>query len=217
MEPQPNVGTDLVRIHKVISRAISVALQRVRDPNTAEKHRSGFLIYLHALTIVLHAHHLGEDEVAFPFWKIRFPSGPFDALGRQHRQMIVFLEQIDQWIKSGDEAWQECALSDLQQVLSGLQAIWQKHIALEEDAIGPVNAQQYLSVSENQQLGRQLSEHGQAHSQPGELVIPFIVYNLSGSNREEFVKLLPPEVSGQLIPIVWKNAWQPMMPFLLME
>ena len=214
MDTQPNVGTDLVRIHKVITRALNVSLQHAQEPNTAEKHRPGFSSYVRALTILLHAHHLGEDELAFPFWKIRLPSGPYDELTQQHRQMLSHLERIDRWVKAGDEAWQPNALGELQDACSDLRNIWEVHIALEEDALGPEKSRQYLSSSENESLGKQLSDHGQAHSQPGELVMPFIVYNLSGSEREEFVKLLPPVVSGQLIPVAWKAAWEPMLPFL---
>jgi hypothetical protein len=214
MDTQPNVGTDLVRIHKVITRALNVSLQHVQESNIAEKHRSGFSSYVRALAILLHAHHLGEDELAFPFWKIRFPSGPYDELTQQHRQMVIHLERIERWVQAGDEAWQTNALGELQDACSDLRSIWEVHIALEEDALGPENSRKYLSSSENESLGKQLSEHGQAHSQPGELVMPFIVYNLSGPEREEFVKLLPPVVSGQLIPVAWKAAWEPMLPFL---
>jgi hemerythrin-like domain-containing protein len=217
MDTQPNVGNDLVRIHKVVTRALGVLLLNVLDPNTAGKHRAGFSSYLRSLTILLHAHHSGEDELAFPFWKIRFPSGPFDELSRHHRQVVTYLEQFEDWIKKGDSAWQEDALKALQKAISDLQALWHEHIALEEDAIGPEMARQYLSASENQQLGKQISDHSQARSQPGELVMPFIVYNLSGSDRAEFLKLLPPMVSGQLIPIVWKTVWEPMTPFLLVD
>ena len=217
MDNESNVGNDLVRIHKVISRAINVSLQNAQDTNIADNHRSGFTSFVQSLNILLHGHHLGEDELAFPFWKSRFPSGPFDELGRQHRQMIVHLNRIEHWILARDTAWQAGALNELHRALSDLRIIWQDHIALEEDTIGPEKAQQYLSKSENEQLGKQLSEHGQAHSQPGELVMPFIVYNLSGSDRVEFLKLLPPVVSGQLIPVVWKTVWEPMMPFLMAE
>jgi hemerythrin-like domain-containing protein len=217
MDTQPNVGTDLVRIHKVVTRALGVLLLNVFDPNTGGKHRAGFLSYVRSLTILLHAHHSGEDELAFPFWKIRFPSGPFEELSGHHRQMVLYLERMEEWIKIGDAAWLEGALKALQNVISDLQTLWHEHIALEEAVIGPEKARQYLSVSENQQLGKQISEHSQAHSQPGELVMPFIVYNLSGSDRTEFLKLLPPVVSGQLIPIVWKTVWEPMTPFLLVE
>jgi hypothetical protein len=49
------------------------------------------------------------------------------------------------------------------------------------------------------------------------LLMPFIVYNLSGADRDEFIKLLPPVMIQQLIPFTWKTIWSPMMPFLLGE
>jgi hypothetical protein len=66
-------------------------------------------------------------------------------------------------------------------------------------------------------LSKQLSEHSQAHSQPDELVMPFIVYNLLKQERAEFVRLLPRVVVQQLIPHAWKIVWEPMTPFLLVE
>ena len=217
MDNQPNVGNDLVRIHKVITRALNISLHNTQDTRIPEGHRLGFLSYVRALTILLHAHHLGEDELAFPFWKVRFPTGPFNELSRQHCQMIVHLERIEQWTKAEDELWETRALNELHIAFSDLHNIWVAHITLEEDTIGPEKSLQYLSPSENETLGRQLSEHGQARSQPGELVLPFIVYNLSGADRIEFIKLLPPVVSNQLIPFDWKALWEPMIPFLQME
>lgn len=215
MDTLANVGNDLVRIHKVITRALNISLENSQDTTMPENNRPGFVSYVRSLTILLHAHHSGEDELSFPFWKNRLPSGPFDELSRQHRQMIPYLEQIDRWMVDGSGAWGEEEIAELHHVLSDLRHLWETHIALEEATIGPEEAQQHLSQSENEQLSRALSEHGQAHSQPGALVMPFIVYNLSAVDREEFCKLLPPVVIDQLIPVAWKAIWEPMIPFLL--
>ena len=190
MDHSPNVGSDLVRIHKVITRA---------------------------LAILLHAHHAGEDEIAFPFWRARFPSGAFDTLVEQHRRMIPFIDQVQGWAGQGAEAWQADAVNGLHRSLADLQSSWRAHIAREEATVGPENAVRYLSPEENTLLGRQLAEHGQAHSQPGELVMPFIVYNLAGVDREAFLGLLPPVLANQLIPFAWKPVWEPMKPFLLVD
>jgi hypothetical protein len=216
-DPLPNVGADLLRIHKVITRALNVALQNSQGANLAERHREGFVTYVRALTILFHAHHAGEDELAFPFWRIRLPAGPFDKLGEQHYQMVAHLSQIERWLGAGSTAWQLDALSELHHTLTELLTLWQTHIALEEAAVGPENARQYLTPAENEQLGRQLAEHGQAHAQPSELVMPFVIYNLSGAERAEFVQLLPPVIPQQLVPLAWKAAWSPMTPFLLAE
>jgi hypothetical protein len=217
MDTQPNVGDDLIRIHKVITRALNISLQTAQDGSLPAANHPGFVSYVRALAILLNSHHLGEDELAFPFWKIRFPSGPFDELIRQHGRMISHIENIQSWTETGQDVWEADALKGLQRTLSNLRAVWVSHIALEEHTIGPEKSRQYLSPSDNELLAKQLSDHGQAHSQPSELVMPFIVYNLLVPDRTEFVRLLPPVVSGQLIPGAWKPVWEPMTPFLLME
>jgi hemerythrin-like domain-containing protein len=214
MENSPNAGRDLVRIHKVITRALDVSLASLPESSLTDDQRKGLILYLKAMTILLHAHHSGEDEIAFPFWESRMPAGPFDELSRQHQEMLVSLEQIEHWFDAGVEAWQQEIINKTIQTINTLRNHWNTHINLEEATVGPENSRQYLTSEENDHLAKQLSAHGQAHSQPGELVMPFIVYNLSGVDRTEFVKLLPPVVIQELIPNAWKAAWAPMKPFL---
>jgi hemerythrin-like domain-containing protein len=214
MDTIPNVGSDLVRIHKVITRALDVAIQNSQGRNLDEI-RQGFASYARAMTVLLHAHHSGEDELVFPFWKTRLPGGPFEELGRQHGEMLEFLELIERWLNAGAEAWQTSAMDELHGALSELSDLWSKHIALEEATVGPENSQTYLTAYENGQMAKQLAEHGQKLSQPGELVMPFIVYNLEEEDRGEFLSLLPPVVAQQLIPVAWRPVWEPMRPFLL--
>jgi len=214
MDTIPNVGNDLVRIHKVITRALDVAIQNSQG-TILDETRQGFASYVRALTVLLHAHHSGEDALAFPFWKTRLPGGSFEELGRQHGEMLGFLERIERWLNAGAEAWQTGAMDALHEVLSDLSGRWLSHIALEEATVGPENSLKYLTPAENEQLARQLAEHGQAHSQPSELVMPFVVYNLEEEDRGEFLSLLPPVVAQQLIPVAWKAVWEPMRPFLL--
>lgn len=215
MDLQPNVGEDLVRIHKVITRALQVGLENCRAEALPEPLRPGYRAYLRALAILLHAHHNGEDELAFPFWKRKLPAGPFDELIDQHQQMLPALTRIEGFFLG--EAWQPGDLDGLQGDLADLQRLWLAHIALEEATVGVAASARYLTPEENGQLARQLSEHGQANSQPGELVMPFIVYNLPVADREVFIRLLPPVVVEQLIPFAWKPAWEPMIPFLNLE
>ena len=213
----PNAGNDLLRIHKAITRALDVSLQNSQGTDLAEGHQQGFVTYVRALTILLHSHHAGEDELSFPFWRTRLPAGPFDELSEQHRQIVLCLNQVERWLEGVQAPWQAGAQSELHHTLTDLWTLWQTHIALEEATIGPENSRQYLTPAENVQLSRQLAEHGQTHAQPSELVMPFIVYNLSGADRAEYVKLLPPVMLQQLIPFAWRAAWAPMMPFLLAE
>jgi hypothetical protein len=88
----PNAGNDLIRIHKVITRALNVSLQNCKESKLNEEFHQGFMKYVKALTILLHSHHLGEDEITFPYWRTRLNDGPFDLLIDQHQQMIAYLE-----------------------------------------------------------------------------------------------------------------------------
>lgn len=217
MDALPNAGEDLERIHKVISRALALARECSMAPGVAESQRAGFCAYTRALTILLHAHHSGEDTLAFPFWHERFAEGPFDTLIAQHQAMIRSLEELERWVDAGPSAWENSALSRLHTALSELQQLWLEHIALEEATIGQTASGRYLTPEENQQLAQLLAEHGQAHSVPNALVLPFIIYNLAGKDRIAFTRLLPKVVVEQLIPGPWKDIWAPMSPFLLLE
>lgn len=214
-EALPNAGEDIQRVHKSISRALHLAHQHTVAPDVIKTQRDGFSAYLRALTILLHAHHSGEDTLAFPFWRQRFPEGPFDTLVAQHQSMLGSLVQLECWLEEGSAAWEADRLSELHAGVRQLQALWLKHITLEEATIGEAASRRYLTPEENQQLARQLAGHGQAHSVPNALVMPFIIYNLDGEDRVEFTGLLPQGVLEELIPGPWKAVWAPMSPFLL--
>jgi hypothetical protein len=216
-EQTPNSGRDLLRIHRAITRAIQVCLQNSQGGGPVELQRPGFSLYIRTLTILLHAHHDGEEQVSFPFWQERLPTGPFDILRAQHGQITHALTRIERWLETNTVSWQEGAARTLSLEMVNLQTLWVKHITLEEATMGPENANRMLTAAENEQLARQLAEHGQAHSQPGELVMPFILFNLSITDQAEFAKTLPPAVTQQLIPFAWKETWAPMIPFLLAD
>ena len=81
--PLPNVGTDLIRIHKVVTRALEVSKQNSLNASLPDEVlQSGFASYVRSLIILLHEHHAGEDELAFPFWRTRLPDGPFERSNR---------------------------------------------------------------------------------------------------------------------------------------
>ena len=47
------------------------------------------------------------------------------------------------------------------------------------------------------------------------MVLPFILYNLSAEDRAIMAQHVPPFVTQELVPGVWKGHWAPMKPFLL--
>jgi hypothetical protein len=47
------------------------------------------------------------------------------------------------------------------------------------------------------------------------LAVPFLLYNVESDDRAHFFAVMPPEITQQLVPVVWKDEWASMKPFLL--
>ncbi len=209
-----NVGEDILRIHRVLTRSLTVSIQFLQQAEQPDNLHHGFMLYLRALSALLHAHHLGEDEIGFPLWRTKSPFAPLNNLIRDHLRMMPLLEKIEIWLNS-ESGWEAPHLRRLQGILEELNAIWLWHIQLEESVMGPEKADALLTPAENQQLARQLATHGQEHAQPDALVLPFILYNLPVEDRAVMAQIFPPLVTRQLVPVEWKPVWEPMKPFLL--
>jgi hypothetical protein len=215
MSTSPNVGSDLLRIHRAITRSLEIALLHSRESGPARGQREGFQRYLRALVILLNAHHQGEDEVSFPFWRVKAPQDPLDRLEQHHSQMLPWLAQISTWVESNPD-WDVASLAVLHESILSLDDLWRTHIALEEDVFSPDNAARLLTLEENAQLAAQLAEHGRQHALPSELVLPFVLYNLTPQDRAGLAATMPAVITQQLVPGPWRETWAPMEPFLLM-
>jgi|WetSurMetagenome_2_1015567.scaffolds.fasta_scaffold121747_2 iron-sulfur cluster repair protein YtfE (RIC family) len=214
-ETSRNIGTDLIRVHKVITRAITVSNWYSRASGPQDALREGFQSYERALGIFLNSHHISEDEAAFPFIEKKAPHASFEQLREDHRQIVVLIEKINDWLDKGAAAWEAGQLEELNKCVKQLEKIWYTHIALEEQLIGPKAIERLLTVEENVQLGAQISAISQQHAQPAELVLPFMLYNMPADDRAAMAQTLPPVITEQLIPFAWKATWAPMQPFLL--
>lgn len=218
---KPNVGADLLRIHRLITRGIEVALDRSEAfamngyPDAAT--REGFICYTRALVGVLHGHHLTEDEIAFPYFRKLLPDAPFDALSEDHRHMEIIIDNIKDLVDTMEAAPSPAAdpLAELNRALMALQDLWLPHIATEQIHLSVEAADRLLSDEEQIRLGQQFGQHSAQHSQPDYLVVPFMLYNLEPEDRAVMSALLPPIITQQLIPGPWKDQWAPMRPFLL--
>jgi hypothetical protein len=62
-----------------------------------------------------------------------------------------------------------------------------------------------------QEMGR----HRPEGAPPDPVVMPFILHNLSPEDRAVMAGQMPPVVSQELVPVVWREQWAPMKPFLL--
>ena len=78
------IAESFQNIHDIITRGLKVSIENVKifshqgfiDRNKTD----GYFNYVQSLTAVLKAHHLIEDEVAFPYFREKIPHAPFTAL-----------------------------------------------------------------------------------------------------------------------------------------
>ncbi len=210
-----NAGTDLIRVHKAISRAIGVSKVHSQAPGPEPARRAGFHSYTRALGIFLNAHHLAEDELAFPYIENKAPELTFEQLRDDHLRIVEVLKEIDAWVNLGEAGWEAGALDEYNQCIQRLETLWYEHIDREEEVIGPEALEQLLSAEENIQLGQQIGAHSSKLATPNELVFPFFFYNMSPTDRAIMAQGLPPIIMEQLVPFAWKPVWEPMKPYLL--
>jgi hypothetical protein len=215
-EPRPII-TALLMFHKVITRGLEVSIDNARTfsqegfPDDAT--REGYITYVKALGIIIDGHHQSEDHVAFPYYRDKLPDAPFDLLSSQHRDMEPELDHIASALGQISDG-QDAALTGLEAALVAIQAIWQPHIQLEEGHfVGHLD--ELLPVEERFRFAGELTQYGQAHTQPPFLTVPFTLYNLPAGDRAVLAAVMPAEITETLIPVVWKEKWAPMQPFFL--
>ena len=215
----PNLARDLVRIHRAISRGLSVSATRgaefIREGFPDAPMRQGYLSYVQALTIVLGAHHLGEDEIAFPAFRPKLPAAPYERLAADHHAIDTSLVEVRQVMSDMAEDGANTGLSVLVEGIGRVSAVWPPHIQLEEQhfAEGAIGA--VMSPDEQAQLSVSMAKHSQEHAVPPFLALPFVLFNLAAEDRASMAESLPKVITEQLVPKEWKPNWSPMKPFLL--
>ncbi len=214
----PNVAQDLRRIHMIITRGLDVSIENAerfaQDGLTNQALSEGYRSYVTALLSFLHAHHLAEDDIAFPYFGERLPEAPFHQLEEEHRRIEALLEQAGEAME-GLEDQPEQALSRLEAVLRQIRELWRPHIAVEEAHFEVQRLAEMLPPEEHVRLAGMMAGHSMEHSGPDYLVVPFALYNLPSEQRAVLSQAMPPVVTQQLVPVAWKEQWAPMQPFLL--
>ena len=208
----PNIGVDLQRVHRAITRGLDVSQEHCEtfvqsgfpDAATAE----GFWKYCLGLEAIANSHHVAEDELFFPFLQERLPDVDFDTLVAEHQEMHNILSEMRAAREAG-------SLAGMQRALSSMARLWHSHIAVEETEFSPEVAAKAVTIPESIELAQKAAALSQEHAQPAPLAIPFLFYNLEGEDRAYFLNAMPEQVTQQLVPIVWKDEWAAMKPFLL--
>lgn len=204
----------LLRIHKIISRGLNISLQKCEEylgrQGIPPEEIAGFSMYVKALKWVTHAHHLSEDEIAFPYFRNKIEA-PFERLQDDHRIISSVLVRLDQClaeIPSDD-------IIKLRELLGEFEKLWVPHIKIEEENFTPEKLQKIAVASEQVKIAANIAIHSSKNSGPGPLSLPFLFYNLEGKDREILLLSFPWIVKKVLVPIIWRGQWKPMSPFLL--
>lgn len=213
--PKPDIAEDVLRIHRLITRALQVSAETsaayARDGAPDEAHRSGLVAYVRCLATLLHAHHVTEDESVFPYLRTVLPDAPYEALTAQHHAMDPVLDRIQAALEGPD-------LEGLHDALEQMNALWHTHIAQEEGHFAPARVGQVVDDAEQARMSAVFAREGRRHQMgvvPLYWLIPFLVYNLEGQDRQWMAGQMPGIATRVLLPWIWKRKWSPMSPFLL--
>ncbi len=216
----PRIGIELLRIHSIITRGLNVATEHCQSfagqGCSGIALWNGFVDYVRSFASVLHAHHHTEDQLAFPYFRDKFPDAPYALLAAQHQDLVPILDQVKTTVEEMAAHSQERKLLDnLAQSLKRISEFWHPHIQMEEAHFAVDEIDSRIDLEEQARLCRLFVEHSQQIAGPDFLVVPFLLYNLPIEERSVFAQGMPTVVTEHLIPVVWKEKWEPMKPFLL--
>ena len=216
----PSVARTLATIHKVITRGLEVTgshSQSFAEEGLSDASlRSGFISYARTFVNLTHAHHDTEDVLIFPYAQEKMPGTAFDLLIGQHREIAALLDEMNAAIDEAEKSPQAPEpLSRVSRLATQIGAIWHPHIGEEESIFSAERVDPVVTPEEQGSLMQQAAQHGMSHAGPDYLAAPFVLHNLEPADRAYMAGEMPPIISQELVPVVWKDQWAPMKPFLL--
>jgi hypothetical protein len=218
-EQEAKIAVSFFNIHNIITRGLRVSLESARDilqgGFQGERNREGFFNYVRSLTSVMNAHHLTEDDIAFPYFRDKLPEADFDDWTCWHGKMAEDLDEINLAVEKCEKKDEfETELRIIENVLARLNEGWPYHIQPEtDDFINKADA--LVPVEEQLRLVRQFSEYVLEKATPLYLTVPFMLNNLSLEDRQVFSQWIPAEGILNLVPVAWKEKWSSMGPYLM--
>jgi hemerythrin-like domain-containing protein len=207
---KPDTHGDLVRIHRLITRALVVSTDYseslAEGLSMDESTHEGFISYLQTFVKVVHHHHTLEDELFFPFFRDRMPDVPFDTFASVHDAIKGMLEEMGNGIDALAAGTEVVQVSRrLNELLKGMAERWHPHIQSEEINFTQERIEAVASIEELLKIRDDIGKYNQEHSQPMELVVPFLIYNLQPEDRAIFSQAIPAFVVNDLVPGEWRE------------
>lgn len=208
-----------IRIHKVITRGLRVGLSRglgfAEHGFPAGNVRQGYSDYAQCLVTVLTSHHLAEDGLIFPFLRVKHLSAPYGRLTANHVSMGKLVRLTSEILPEMASLPPSDGIGQVCEHLRRVSEIWKTHIEVEETAFTPETFAAALSSEDQDKLNAEMGKFSAEHNTPPELVLPFVLFNLTGVDRAEMAASLPARVVQEQILKAWRPGWEAMQPFLL--
>ena len=202
-------------VHRALTRALNVLVDESMQFRTEEqvdgKRTEGFRMYARTFCDLMHAHHDGEEELAFVHIRSILSAKDMVALDREHEVMLEALHALQTYV-AAPAPWDSSHWWGLHRAASALLSGWEAHRLNEETQMAKASV--LMSRDERVRLAKALELFGIANAGPGHRVVPFILYNLEGEDREAMGSRMPFFMKGILVPFFWRVNYRPMLPFL---
>ncbi len=186
---------EMVIVHRMFRREYRLAPVLVRGVAPGDRSRAAVVAaHLRELTVLLHHHHQGEDDLVWPRLHARTPVSD-DLVHRmegQHEHVGGLLSQVEEvllpaWAADPGLAQREA----LAEVLDALAPALEAHLDEEEREVLPL-IEQHLTTAEWDELGERAVA---AIPKPRLLVLMgYILEEASPSERQTMLGVLPPPV-----------------------
>ena len=215
------IGERIVRIHRVISRALDVTIKsgsrysREGLPDT--RTRNGLGTYLDCLATLLYSHHMNEDAFIFPYYQTRAVDAPYERLLDEHQQLEPLIERIRGMVAGPAVARVGVdQMGAIAATATEIRDVWVPHIDAEESWFGPEALSKVMSVEARLDSGHK-GAHNVRRYQPGAslTLLPFIIYNLEGEERAVFEGTVHWIATKVLVPMFWRKQREKMGRLLL--
>jgi iron-sulfur cluster repair protein YtfE (RIC family) len=185
---------EMVVVHRMFRREYRLAPVLVRGVAAGDRPRAAVVAaHLRELTVMLHHHHQGEDDLVWPRLHARTPVSAelVHRMERQHVEVGGLLGQLDELLPSWAAEPGLAQRESLAEVLDALAPALETHLDEEEREILPL-IEQHLTAAEWDELG----ERAVAAIPKTRLLVllGYVLEEASPSERQTMLGVLPPPV-----------------------
>ncbi len=185
---------EMVIVHRMFRREYRFASVLVRGVAAGDRTRAAVVAaHLSELTVLLHHHHQGEDDLVWPRLHARTPmsSELVHRMESQHEQVGELLGRLDELLPAWAAEPGLPQRESLAETLDALAPALEAHLDEEEREILPL-VEQHLTAAEWNELGeRAVAAIPKARMM---VLLGYILEGTSPSERQTMLGVLPPPV-----------------------